>query len=148
MIQSSHSPNAFRRASLKDSLLMSRLRSLGAHTHKTGPPIRVQITTPAPAYPHNTHTKLLLLTTVQIQTPAPLDQFPTPRLVRLMIDVENELLEFKRSVQKGQNLIQQFQLSASTFELEIAKNLQRLSAVMVEGVDQGVFNAPEISIGP
>jgi hypothetical protein len=65
-----------------------------------------------------------------------------------MIDVENELLEFKRSVQKGQNLIQQFQLSASTFELEIGKNLQRLSAVMVEGVDQGVFNAPEISIGP
>lgn len=85
---------------------------------------------------------------VQITTPAPLDQFLPPRLVRLMIDVENELLEFKRSVQKGQNLIQQFQLSASTFELEIAKNLQRLSAVMVEGVHQGVFNAPEISIGP
>jgi hypothetical protein len=72
-------------------------------------------------------------------------KFLPPKLVILMNDLEKELLQFKRDVLGGREMIRRMNLSASTFELQIARQLQRLIRIILDAVNDGTVQAPEIS---
>lgn len=72
-------------------------------------------------------------------------KFLPPKLVILMNDVEKELLQFKRDVLGSREMKRRIIFSASTFEFQITRQLQRLITLILDAVNVGTVQAPEIS---
>jgi hypothetical protein len=65
-----------------------------------------------------------------------------------MNELEKSIPDFKKSIMKGQYMIQQFGFPACTFEHIVIGNLQRLTAFIMDAIDQKVFEPTAIALSP